>query len=69
MQHPSSRYHQRALSVIDACLSQGRFADEAVSEIIDSFGQARNADRHPDTTSTQDAAAETPYIGSRASRR
>jgi hypothetical protein len=69
MQHPSSRYDQRALTVIDACLSQGRFTEEAVSEIIDSFSQARNAERHPDGASTQDATAETPYTGSRASRR
>ncbi len=69
MQHPSSRYDQRALTVIDACLSQGRFTDEAVSEIIDSFGQARNAERRPDAADTQAVAEETPYTGSRASRR
>ena len=40
MQRPSSRYDQRALTLIDACLAQGRFTDEAVSEIIQSFGRA-----------------------------
>ena len=68
MQQPSSRYDQRALSMIDACLAQGRFTDEAVSEIIHSFGQARRAERRVDAR-IQTAAGETPYIGSRASRR
>jgi hypothetical protein len=67
MQQPSSRYDQRALTLIDACLAQGRFTDEAVSEIIHSFGQARRAERHPDETIS--TAAETPDSGSRASRR
>ena len=67
MQRPSSRYDQRALSMIDACLAQGRFTDEAVSEIIHSFGQARRAERRVDARIQ--TAAETPYIGSRASRR
>jgi hypothetical protein len=67
MQQPSSRYDQRALILIDACLAQGRFTDEAVSEIIQSFGQARRAERRVDETIT--TAAETPDTGSRASRR
>jgi len=67
MQQPSSRYDQRALTLIDACLAQGRFTDEAVSEIIQSFGQARLAERRVDETIA--TAAETPDTGSRASRR
>ena len=65
MQQQSSRYDQRALTLIDACLAQGRFTDEAVSEIIQSFGQARRAEVDETTTT----AAETPDTGSRASRR
>ena len=68
MQRPSSRYDQRALTLIDACLAQGRFTDEAVSEIIHRFGQARRAERRGDAR-FQTAAGETPDIGSRASRR
>jgi hypothetical protein len=68
MQRPSSRYDQRALTLIDACLAQGRFTDETVSEIIQSFGQARRAERRADAR-IQTAAGETPCIGSRASRR
>ena len=68
MQQPSSRYDQRALSMIDACLAQGRFTDEAVSEIIHSFGQARRAERRVDAR-IQTVVGETPYIGSRALRR
>lgn len=68
MQQPSSRYDHRALTLIDACLTQGRFTDEAVSEIIQCFGQARRAERRADAH-IQTPAAETPHIGSRASRR
>jgi hypothetical protein len=68
MQQPSSRYDQRALTLIDACLAQGRFTDEAVSEIIHRFGQARRAERRVDAR-TQTAAGETPDIDGRASRR
>jgi hypothetical protein len=68
MQQPSSRYDQRALTLIDACLAQGRFTDEAVSEIIHSFGQARRAERRVEAR-IQSAAGVTPCIGSRASRR
>ena len=68
MQQPSSRYDQRALTLIDACLAQGRFTDEAVSEIIHRFGQARRAERRVDAR-IHTATGETPYIGNRASRR
>ena len=68
MQQPSSRYDQRALTLIDACLAQGRFTDEAISEIIRSFGQARRAERRAEPR-IQTAAEDTPDTGSRASRR
>jgi hypothetical protein len=68
MQQPSGRYDQRALALIDACLAQGRFTDEAVSEIIHSFGQARRAERRVDPR-IQPAAADPPDSGSRAPRR